>query len=93
MEELLQACVGSVEKNFNKDIEELLSYIHLQYSTIASIERALETVKEASITMDCKMELDGRDTILRYSAPHLHEHDRNCLRRSDCTSADLFSPE
>ena len=44
MKELLQACVGSVDENFNKDIEELLSYIELQYSTIASIGRILEMV-------------------------------------------------
>ena len=33
-------CGGSVDEIFNKDTEELLSYIQLQYSTIASIERA-----------------------------------------------------
>ena len=31
IEELKQACLGSVEENFNKDIEELLSYIQIQY--------------------------------------------------------------
>ena len=29
---------------------------------------------------------------MKYSAPHLHEHDRNHLRRSGFTSMDLFSP-
>ena len=55
MKDLLQSCVGSVDDSLNKDIEELLSYIQLQYSTIASIERALETVIEASMTMSCNM--------------------------------------
>ena len=38
--------------------------IQLQYSTIASIERLLETVIEASMTMACKMQLARHDTIL-----------------------------
>ena len=92
MEDLLQSCVGSIDESLNKDIEELLPYIQLQYSTIASIEMALETVIEASMTMSCNMQLARRDTILKYSAPHLHEHDRNRLRRSGFTSTDLFSP-
>ena len=49
MEELLQACVCLVDENFNKDIEVLLSYIQIQFSTIASIEKAVETVTEASM--------------------------------------------
>ena len=92
MEDILQAGVVNMEDSFSKDIEELLSYIQLQYSTIASIERALETVVEASMTMSCNMQLARRDTILKFSAPHLHEHDRNRLRRSGFTSTDLFSP-
>ena len=92
MGDILQAGVVNMEDSFSKDIEELLSYIQLQYSTIASIERALETVVEASMTMSCNMQLARRDTILKFSAPHLHEHDRNRLRRSGFTSTDLFSP-
>ena len=92
MEDILQSGVANMEDSITKDIEELMSYIQLQYSTIASIERALETVVEASMTMSCNMQLARRDTILKYSAPHLHEHDRNRLRRSGFTSTDLFSP-
>ena len=91
IEDLLQSCVGTVDDSLNKDVEELLSYIQLQYSTIASIERALETVIEASMTMSCNMQLARRDSILKYSAPHLHEHNRCRLRRSGFTSTDLFS--
>ena len=72
MEDLLPSCVGNMDDSINKDVEELLSYIQLQYSTIASIGRALETVIEASMTMSCNMQLARRDTILNYSAPHLH---------------------
>ena len=82
MEDLLQSCVGSVNESLNKDIEELLSYIQLQYSTIASIERALETVIEASMTMSCNMQLARRDIILKYSAI-----------QPGFTSADLFSSQ
>ena len=92
MEDILQSGAANMEDSLSKDIEELMSYIQLQYSTIASIERALETVVEASVTMSCNMQLARRDTILKYSAPHLHEHDRNRLRRSGFTSTDLFSP-
>ena len=91
MEDILQAGVVNMEDSFSKDIEELLSYIQMQYSTIASIERALETVFEASMTMSCNMQLARRDMVLKYSASHLHEHDRNRLR-SGFTSTDLFSP-
>ena len=40
----------------------------------------------------CNMKQARRNTILKYSAPHLQEHDRNQLRRSGFTSTDLFSP-
>ena len=85
MEDLLQSCFGSVDESFHKDLEEVLSYIHVQLATISSTERALETITEA-------LELARRDTILKFGAPQLHEHDRNCLRRSGFTSTDLFSP-
>ena len=44
------------------------------------------------MTMSCNMQLTRRDTILKYSSPHLHEHYRNRLTRSGFTSADVFSP-
>ena len=91
IEELLQSCLGSADESFNKDLE-LLSYIHVQLATISSTERALETITEASMTMACNLELARRDTILKFSTPQLHEHDRNRLRRSGFTSTDLFSP-
>ena len=72
MEEIVQSGASNMEDSLSKDMEELMSYIQLQYSTIASIERALETVVEASMTMSCNMQLARRDTILKYSAPHLH---------------------
>ena len=78
---------------FNKDFEELLSYIQIRFSTISyrSIEKALETITKATVTMARNMKMARRDTMLKYSASHLHEHGRNCLR-SGFTSADLFSP-
>ena len=92
MEELMQAALGSADDAMVKALEELLAYIRIQLATITSTERALETVAEASMTMACNMELAHRDSILKYSAPHLHEHDRNRLRRSGFKSVDLFSP-
>ena len=92
MEDLLQSCFGSVDESFHEDLEEVLSYIHVQLATISSTERALETITEASMTMACNLELAKRDTILKFCAPQLHEHDRNRLRRSGFTSTDLFSP-
>ena len=44
------------------------------------------------MAMACNLELAHRAFILKYSAPHLQEHDRNCLRRSGFKSVDLFSP-
>ena len=57
MEELLQSCLGSVDESFNKDMEELLSYIHVKLATISSTERALETITEASMAIACTLEL------------------------------------
>ena len=51
MEELLQAWVGSVDESFNKDIEELLSFIQIQFTAISSVEKALEPITEASMNM------------------------------------------
>ena len=44
--------------------------------------------------MACNLELARRDTTLMNAASHLHEHDRNRLRRSgfQIMSQDLFSP-
>ena len=92
MEDLLHSCFGSVDESFHKELEEVLSYIHVQLATISSTERALEIITEASMTMACNLELARRDTILKFCAPQLHEHDRNRLRRSGFTSTDLFSP-
>ena len=88
----MQACLGSVAGSFNEDLEELLSYIHIQLANISSTERTLETINEASMTMTCNLELARRDTIFKFSAPQLHEHNRNRLRRCGFTPADLFSP-
>ena len=92
MEDLIQFCFGSLDESFHKDLEELLSYIHVQLATISSTERALEMITEASMTMACNLELARRDTILKFSSPQLHEHDRNRLCRSGFTLTDLFSP-
>ena len=42
--------------------------------------------------MACNLELARRDTTLKHAASHLHEHDRNRLRRSGFMSPDLFLP-
>ena len=89
---LMQAALGSVDEPLAKDLEELLAYVGIQLATISSTEQALETVTEASMTMLCNLELACRDSILKFSAPHLHEHDRNHLRRSGFKLVNLFSP-
>ena len=40
----MQGWLGSVDKTFNKDLEELLSYIHIQLAIISSTEKAIETI-------------------------------------------------
>ena len=88
----MQAALGSVDEAMVKDLEELLAYVRIQLAAISSTEQALETVTETSMTIACNLELACRDSILKYSAPHLHEHDRNHLNRSSFKSVDLFSP-
>ena len=92
MEELMQAALFSADEAMVKYLEELLAHVCIQLATISSTERALETVTEASMTMAHNLELACIDSILKYSAPHLQEHDRNHLRRSGFKSVDLFSP-
>ena len=41
----------TVDEAFAKDLEEWLSYVHIQLATISSTDRALETITEASVTM------------------------------------------
>ena len=75
-----------------KDLEEILSFIQIQYSCLGSVDKALEMVTDASMTMACHLQLARRDTTLKPFAPQLHEYDRNRLRRSGFMSVDLFSP-
>ena len=92
MGDLMQAALGSVDEALAKDLEELLAYVRIQLAKFSSTEHALETVTEATMTMACNLELARWDSILKFSAPHLHEHDRNHLRRSGFKSVDLFLP-
>ena len=41
VEDVLQSCFASMNETVHKDIEEALSYIHVQLATISSTERAL----------------------------------------------------
>ena len=81
-----------MDEAFTEDLEELFSYVHIQLDTISSTERVLETIIEPLMTMACNLELARRDSILKFSAPHLYEHDRNRLHRSGFKPADLFLP-
>ena len=70
----------------------MLSLLQIQYSCLNSLDKALETVIDSSMIMACNLELARRDMTLKSAASHLHEHDRNRLRRSGFMSQDLFSP-
>ena len=76
----------------SKKLDEILSFIQIQYSCLGSVDKVLEMVTDLSMTMACNLQLARRDTTLKQCAPHLHEHDWNRLRRSGFMSADLFSP-
>ena len=69
----------------------MLSFLQIQVSCLNSLDKALETVIDSSMIMACNLELARRDTTLKNAASHLHEHDRNRLRRSGFMSQDLFS--
>ena len=49
---------------------------------------ALKAISLASLINACSMELARRNTIRKYSAPHLNKHNRNYLKRF---KEDLFS--
>ena len=75
-----------------KELETMLSGLQIQFSCIASIEKALENVTDNSIAASCNLELARRDTVLKNLAPNLNEHDFNRLRRTGFKSHDLFCP-
>ena len=58
------------------------SFLQIQFSRLNSLDKALETVIDSSMIMAYNLALARRDTTLKQAAPHLHEHDRNRLRRS-----------
>ena len=98
----LEKCASNMEEIINslqwgedrsKEFEELLSCIQIQYSCLGSVDKALEMVTDASMTMACNLQLARHDTTLKQCAPQLHKHDQNHLRRSGFRSGDLFSPE
>ena len=94
----LEKCASNKEEiihsfhDKSKELEELLSFIQIQYSCLGSVDKALEMVTDVSMTMACNLRLARRDMTLKQCAPQLHEHDRNHLRRSGFMSGDLFSP-
>ena len=59
---------------------------------LGSVEKVLEMVTDASITMLCKFQLARRDTTLKQCVPQLYAHDMNRFKRSGFISADIFSP-
>ena len=75
-----------------KELESMLSGLHIQSSCISSIEKALENVTDNSIAAACNLQLARRDTVLKNLAPDLNEHDFNRLRRTGFKSHDLFCP-
>ena len=91
MEEIINSFQSGDERP--KELEELLGYIQIQYSCLESVDKALEMVTDASITMACNLQLARCDTTLKQCAPQLFEHDRNRLRKSGFMTGDLFSPE
>ena len=70
----LEKCVASIEDivhssqlgdKKSKDLEEILSFIQIQYSCLGSVDKALEMVTDASMTMACNLQLARRDTALK----------------------------
>ena len=86
--EILQGIHSSVSDEVAKEVEEMLSFLQIQFSCLNSLDTALETVIDSSMIMACNLELARRDTTLKVAASHLHEHDRNRLFMAQ----DLFSP-
>ena len=88
MEDIVNSC--QVGDDSVRELDEHLSYIQIQYSCPSSIDKALKIVIDASITMTYNLQLARRNTTLKQCAPHLHENDRNRLRRLGFMSSDLF---
>ena len=92
MEETIKSLQNTLGEDLSKELDELLGLLQVQFACLNSTDKALESVMDASMIMSCNLELARRDTTLKQTASHLHEHDRNRLRRSGFMSTDLFSP-
>ena len=90
IENMLQGVHTSVSEEVAKEVDEMLRFLQIQFSCLNSLDKALETVIDSSMIMACNLELARRDTTLKQAASHLHEHDRNRLRRSGIMSQDVF---
>ena len=64
IEEMLQGVHSSVSEEVAKEVEEMLSFLQIQFSCLNSLDKALETVIDSSIIMACNLELARRDTTL-----------------------------
>ena len=86
-------CKNSIrDQSVTKELDSMLSGLHIQFSCISSIEKALENVTDNLIAAACNLQLARRDTVLKNLAPDLNEHDFNRLRRTGFMSHDLFCP-
>ena len=93
MGEKLHSCHNSADDSLARDFEELQNLFQAQYCFFNSVDKALESITDLSMTMACNMQLGRRYTVLKQCAAHLHEHNHNRLRRSGFMSSDLFSPD
>ena len=90
MEDIVHSC--QLENDRVRELDEFLSYIQIQYCYLGLVDKAVEMVTDASLTMACNFKLARRDITLKQCASNFHEYDRNRLRRSGFMSQDLFSP-
>ena len=64
IEEILQGIHSSVSDEVAKEVEEMLSFLQIQFSCLNSLDKALETVIDSSMIMACNLELARRDTTV-----------------------------
>ena len=67
IEDIIQSSQLGDERS--KELDEILSFIQIQYSCLGSVDKTLEMVTDSSMTMACSLQLARRDTTLKQCAP------------------------
>ena len=83
----------SGDPEISSAVDFIIKHCQLQQSITASIEKALDTVLNQTMTSACNLLLTRRDTLLRDVSSNISSQDISSLRTSSVTSREVFPAE